>query len=178
MITLDDLKAICPRSPAGKLAVYLEPLNAAMREFEIDQNGARESAFLAQCAHESMGFQLARELWGPTAQQERYEGRQDLGNIHPGDGFKYRGRGLIQVTGRANYYQCGADLGLNLIEHPELLEEPINAARSAGWFWNARGLNELADVGDFRGITRKINGGYNGLADRLAYLERAQGALA
>lgn len=177
MITLDDLKAICPTTKAGRLAIFVEPLNDAMREFDID-NPARETAFLAQIAHESGGFVYTRELWGPTPAQDRYEGRQDLGNIHPGDGKRYMGRGLIQVTGRANYYQVGQALGLNLIDHPELLEDPIHAARSAGWFWKARGLNELADVGDFRGITRKINGGYNGLADRQAYLERAQGVLA
>ena len=177
MITLDDLKRICPTTKAGRLALFVDALNEAMREYQID-NPARETAFLAQIAHESGGFVYTREIWGPTPAQERYEGRQDLGNIHPGDGKRFMGRGLVQVTGRANYYQCGAALGLDLIEHPELLEDPIHAARSAGWFWNSRSLSELADKGDFRGITRRINGGYNGLADRLAYLERAQVALA
>lgn len=177
MITLDDLKAICPTTKAGRLAIFVEPLNETMREFGID-NPARETAFLAQIAHESGGFVYLRELWGPTPAQERYEGRQDLGNIHPGDGKRFLGRGLIQVTGRANYYQVGAALGLNLIEHPELLEDPIHATRSAGWFWQSRGLNDLADRGDFKAITKRINGGFNGLADRLAYLERAQEVLA
>jgi putative chitinase len=177
VITLDDLKAICPQSNVGRLAVFVEPLNATFTEFQID-NPARETAFLAQVAHESGGFKYTRELWGPTPAQTGYEGRQDLGNIHEGDGKRFMGRGLIQITGRTNYYACGEALGLDLIDHPELLEEPINATRSAGWFWNWKHLSELADKGDFRGLTRRINGGYNGLPDRLAYLERAQGVLA
>lgn len=177
MITLDDLKAICPTTKAGRLALFVEPLNETFREFDID-NPARETAFLAQVAHESGGFVYTRELWGPTPAQERYEGRADLGNTIPGDGRRFMGRGLIQITGRANYAAVSVALGVDFLNNPVLLEEPIHAARSAGWFWKSRGLSELADKGDFRGITRRINGGYNGLQDRLAYLERAQVALA
>lgn len=177
MITLDDLKAICPTTKAGRLAVFVEPLNEAMREFDID-NPARETAFLAQIAHESGAFVYTRELWGPTPAQERYEGRKDLGNTIPGDGRRFMGRGLIQITGRANYAAVSVALGVDFLNNPVLLEEPIHATRSAAWFWKDRGLNELADVGDFRGITRRINGGYNGLTDRMAYLERAQTVLA
>ncbi|RMO19230.1 Chitinase [Pseudomonas amygdali pv. morsprunorum] len=90
----------------------------------------------------------------------------------------YRGRGLIQVTGRANYEECGEALGLDLINHPELLELPQHAAMSAAWFWHRAGLNTLADKGDFLTITKRINGGTNGLADRQALYERALEVLA
>lgn len=174
MITEDDLAAICKHSPRSTLARFVEPLNDAMAEFGIDANPARETHFLAQIAHESGGFRYVREL----ASGEAYEGRDDLGNTEPGDGVRFKGRGLIQITGRANYADCGAALGLDLLAAPELLEEPVNAARSAGWYWESRGLNELADRGDARAITRRINGGLNGLQDRLSYLQLAQERLA
>lgn len=138
-----------------------------MALYAID-SPARQAAFLAQIGHESGGLIYVRELWGPTPTQEEYEGRADLGNTEPGDGFKYRGRGLIQITGRANYQTCGAALTLPLLDHPELLEAPGNAAQSAAWFWNSKNLNDLADIGDFNTITRRINGGLNGLQNRLA----------
>ena len=172
MITLEDLRRICPLTKAAVLEKFVEPLNAAMIEFEIN-NPARETAFLAQVAHESGGFNYVREL----ASGEAYEGRADLGNVEPGDGAKFRGRGLIQITGRSNYRDCGAALGFDLLGDPVLLERPVLAARSAGWFWQTKNLNARADVGDFRGITKKINGGLNGWADRVAYFERAQQVL-
>ncbi|MEE5057164.1 glycoside hydrolase family 19 protein [Pseudomonas alliivorans] len=95
-----------------------------------------------------------------------------------GDGSKYRGRGLIQITGRANYAECGEALGLDLIHHPELIEQPEHAAMPAAWYWGSRGLNSLADKGDFIQITRRINGGTNGLADRQALYEQALKVLA
>lgn len=181
MISLDDLKAICPKTSTGRLALFVEALDDAMAEYEIN-TPERQAAFLAQIAHESGGFIYLKELWGPTPDQRGYEPpghKADmLGNTLKGDGFKYRGRGLIQVTGRSNYRDAGAALALPLEDQPELLEEPANACRSAAWFWGARNLNELADAGDFKAITKKINGGLNGYDDRLAYLERAQGALA
>lgn len=173
MITADDLKRLCPHTKYSRLEPFVDPLNKTMDEFEIN-NVARETAFLAQIAHESGGFNYVREIASGAA----YEGRADLGNTQPGDGTLFRGRGLIQITGRANYAKCGDALGLDLIADPKLLEEPGNAARSAGWFWSLRNLNAKADVGDFRGITRAINGGYNGMADRIAYFERAQQVLA
>ena len=110
---------------------------------------------------------------------ERYlEGRADLGNTQPGDGSKYRGRGLIQITGRANYRDCGEALNLDLINHPELLEKPQHACQSAAWFWSTRGLNTLADQNKFDTITRRINGGQNGAADRQALHDRALQVLA
>lgn len=169
MVTYHDLKAICPLANTSRLAVYVGPLNAAMQEFEIN-NRPREMAFLAQIAHESGSFNYVREL----ASGADYEGRADLGNTEPGDGKRFKGRGLIQITGRANYAACGDALGIDLLAHPESLEEPINAARSAGWFWHSRHLNAYADAGDFRAITRVINGGLNGWVDRLNYFTRAQ----
>jgi putative chitinase len=136
----------------------------------------RQAAFLAQVGHESGRLIYVRELWGPTPAQEGYEGRADLGNTEPGDGFKFRGRGLIQVTGRANYATCGAALCLPLTDSPELLESPSNAAQSAAWFWNSRGLNAFADVMDFETITRRVNGGLNGWDDRVALWKMALAA--
>lgn len=173
MIILDDLKVICPQASAARMTIFVDPLNAAMDEFEISENVEREAAFLAQIAHESGGFHYVRELASGAA----YEGRANLGNLHAGDGVRYKGRGLIQITGRANYERCSDALGVDLIAQPELLESPELACRSAAWFWKARGLNELADAGDFLRITKKINGGTNGWADRVAYWERAKNQL-
>ncbi len=177
MITLEDLKTICPMAAVGRMAVFIEPVNAAMDEFGISENVERETAFIAQLAHESGGFRYVREL----ASGQAYEGRKDLGNTETGDGARYKGRGLIQITGRANYGACSTALfgyPSKLLTEPELLEDPGNAARSAAWFWQSRGLNELADLGDFLHITKRINGGTNGYPDRLAYYERAKEALA
>jgi putative chitinase len=172
MLTTDQLKHILPL--AGTRAdTFCAPLNAAMAEFGIG-TPPREAAFLAQIAHESGQLRYVRELASGAA----YEGRKDLGNVVTGDGVRYKGRGLIQVTGRANYKACGAALGLDLITHPELLEQPVNACRSAAWFWKTHGLNELADAGDQVRITRRINGGTNGLAERLAYFEIAEKVIA
>jgi putative chitinase len=151
-------------------------LDAAMEEFEIN-TPQRQAAFLAQIGHESGGLHFIVEVWGPTDAQRRYEMRHDLGNCETGDGLKYRGRGLIQITGRANYAKAGEALGVDLIEEPEHLGEPELAARSAAWFWQAHGLNELADAGEFEKITRRINGGLNGYAQRLGLYAAAKEAL-
>lgn len=173
MISLSELHTIMPY--AGHRAdAFIDPLNDAMHEFEIDATPLREAAFLAQIAHESGSLQFTRELASGAA----YEGRKDLGNTEPGDGIRYKGRGLIQITGRSNYLDCGTALGLDLIGEPELLESPENASRSAGWFWETHGLNELADKGDFLLITKRINGGTNGYQERVAYYDRAKGAIA
>ena len=137
----------------------------------------RVAAFIAQLGHESGQLRYVREIWGPTPAQAKYEGRADLGNTPPGDGSKYRGRGLIQITGRANYAACGEALGLNLITQPELLELPQYAAMSAAWFWKQNGLNDLADRDQFNTVTRRINGGLNGLQDRLEIWSRARAVL-
>lgn len=162
------------RSQAG---VFVSVLNVAMVRYQII-GPKRMAAFIAQIGHESGQLQYVREIWGPTAIQLRYEGRADLGNTVAGDGSKYRGRGLIQITGRANYAACGEALGIDLINHPELLEQPQYACLSAAWFWATKGLNTLADAGEFNTITRRINGGLNGLADRLKLWAKAREVLA
>lgn len=171
-MTAAQLLAIMPFA-RKRIGTFLAPLNAAMAEFSIDTR-ARQASFIAQVGHESGQLAYLREL----ASGDAYEGRRDLGNTRPGDGRRYRGRGLIQVTGRANYAACGAALGLDLVASPELLEQPVNACRSAGWFWKTHGLNELADAGDQVLVTRRVNGGTNGLAERLALFGAAKRVLA
>ena len=175
-ITQQQLLQILPnaRRQAG---VFVSVLNVAMVRYQII-GPKRMTAFIAQIGHESGQLQYVREIWGPTATQLRYEGRADLGNSVAGDGSKYRGRGLIQITGRANYAACGEALGIDLINHPELLEQPQYACLSAAWFWATKGLNTLADAGEFNTITRRINGGLNGLADRLKLWAKAREVLA
>jgi len=168
----DTLKRIMPGAKMADCEKYAGFLDQIMPGFGIN-TPERQAAFLAQLAHESGQLRYVREI----ASGKAYEGRKDLGNTQPGDGPKFRGRGLIQITGRANYRECGDDLGAELEDNPELLEEPDLAVASACWFWATRGLNELADAGDFRKITRKINGGTNGLADRMAFWERAKAEL-
>jgi len=159
-------------------AIAWEPhLNAAMAEFGID-TPIRRAAFLAQVLHESGLLRWVTEIWGPTPAQSRYEGRKDLGNVRPGDGIRFKGRGLIQTTGRDNYNTTGRALGVDLLTSPEILAEPAWAARSAAWYWQSRKLNALADSGDFLALTRRINGGTNGLADRMALHSAATEALA
>lgn len=177
MVTLDQLKRIMPYA-GPRAAVFLVPLNEAMAEFLIN-TPARQAAFLAQVAHESGSLRYVEEI----ASGRAYEGRADLGNTQPGDGIKFKGRGLIQITGRANYRACSMALfrDTRLLDHPEQLEGVAAACRSAAWFWQSRSLNTWADAGDdaaFRKITRTINGGFNGLADRIAYYERAKEILA
>lgn len=170
-ITQQQLLQILPN--AGRQAgVFVPALNTAMNSYGI-VGTARVAAFIAQIGHESGQLRYVREIWGPTAQQAGYEGRADLGNTLKGDGPRYRGRGLIQITGRANYAACGQALGLDLISTPELLELPQHAAMSAAWFWSTKGLNTLADQGGFAKITRRINGGLTGQADRQSLYDKA-----
>jgi putative chitinase len=156
---------------------FLPHIESAMDEFAIN-TPKRQAAFLAQIGHESGGLHWCTEIWGPTIAQTHYEGRADLGNVEEGDGYRFKGRGLIQTTGRANYQATGDALGVDLIAEPMRLAEPELAARSAAWFWQAHGLNELADVDDFMRITRRINGGTNGMDDRLALYAVAKEVLA
>jgi putative chitinase len=168
---------------AGRQAgVFVPVLNASMGKYGIVTR-LRIAAFIAQIGHESGQLRYVREVWGPTAAQAGYEGRADLGNTLKGDGPKYRGRGLIQITGRANYAKCGEALGLDLISLPELLEQPQHATMSAAWFWSVSGLNTLADIGDNSNIGSLINAGRrgrmpNGAKDRAALYERALKVLA
>ena len=175
-ITPQQLLQILPN--AGPVAgAFVPVLNAAMVHYQII-GPKRVAAFIAQIGHESGQLNYVKEIWGPTVAQAKYEGRKDLGNTVAGDGSKYRGRGLIQITGRANYIACGEGLGLDLVKQPELLENPQHACMSAAWFWATKGLSTLADAGEFDKITRRINGGQNGAADRQALYARALKVLA
>lgn len=183
-MTLGQLKeaTCCPSSCAEK---FLPHILEACNLFQIN-TPIRQLCFLAQVGHESGGLYYTEEL----ASGKDYEGRKDLGNIQPGDGVRFKGRGLIQITGRNNYQAVGNALGVNLLINPTLLggknvskcnaEQMKYASLSAGWFWDSRNLNAIADkininssidtganLTAFKDITRKINGGYNGLADRL-----------
>lgn len=141
-------------------------------EYEINTK-LRECHFLAQAAHEADGFKTMQEY----ASGKAYEGRKDLGNTNPGDGVRYKGRGIFQLTGRANYKSYGERLNLDLINYPELASDPGNAIHIACEYWKSHGLNIYADKDDIRTITKKINGGYNGLKDREVYLIRAKNVL-
>lgn len=182
---------------------WLEPLVAAMKMFEIN-TASRMKMFLAQVAHESDGFtQLSenlnysaaglmatfpRKFTTETASDyarspERianhvYANMNGNGDEDSGDGWRYRGRGLIQLTALGNYQRCGRALGVNLVVAPEMLEVPEFAAKSAAWFWFANGCSELADKGDFEGTTRRINGGTNGQGDRLSWLHKVERSMA
>jgi predicted chitinase len=183
MLTSDELRSIMPGLPAAKSAAFLPPLDAAMTEFAIDAP-VRAAAFLAQLAHESGQLRFMEEIWGPTAQQLRYEPASSLatslGNTQTGDGKRFKGRGPIQITGRANYQRFGNLLGVDLVTTPEQAALPDLAFRIAGLYWSKKGLNELADQATddaFREITRRINGGFNGLADRQQFYATARAAL-
>lgn len=121
--------------------------------------------FLAQCIHETGCFKWVREL-GKPEYFNKYDFRKDLGNVYKGDGGKYKGRGFIQLTGRANYEKAGEFLHLPLVEQPELVESYTIAALVAGWYWKNKNLNYWSDVSDLKKVTFLINGGYNGLEDR------------
>lgn len=160
-----------------RATTFLPYIEAAAPDFGIT-TPERMAAFLAQVGHESGGLHWLVEIWGPTEAQRRYEGREDLGNTEPGDGFRYRGRGLIQITGRANYQAASDALATDFITQPELLGEPDMAVRSAMWFWEKHGLNQHADAGRFERITRIINGGLNGYTERQALWHLAREAVA
>lgn len=164
----------CAKVPIDK---YLPLIQAAMDEFEIDTR-LRVAAFLAQIAHETLAFQFLREIWGPTEAQKGYEGRLDLGNTTAGDGKRFKGRGAIQLTGRRNYKIYGEMLGLPLEMNPDLAATPEVAFRIAGAFWKDHDLNELADQSRFELITRRINGGLNGIVERRKYYDELLRVLA
>jgi putative chitinase len=150
-----------------RLEPHLAYIAPALTAAKID-NPHRIAAFLAQLAHESAEYRYMEEI----ADGSKYEGREDLGNIEPGDGVKFKGHGPIQITGRSNHLACGRTLGIDLIANPRLICTPQYGTASACWFWNSRQLSPIADHDWFRLITRIINGGYNGLADRVAYWNR------
>jgi putative chitinase len=184
----------------SKAQLYAQPLTNAMTSYEIN-TPARVNAFLAQIGHESQSFTCTQEslYYTTTAQLLKifggyikpaeagnflrnseklanrvYANRMGNGNELSGDGYRFRGRGLIQLTGRDNYAAAGRALGLDLRAQPDLLFQAEASAQAAAWFWKSRGCNELADKNDFNTITRKINGGLNGLDDRLKRLAFAR----
>lgn len=172
IITPQDLVQIT-HARIDRAQTFAPIINNAAPDFGINTK-ERMSMFLAQIGHESGGLHWLTELWGPTDAQLRYEGRADLGNTVPGDGYLYRGRGLIQITGRHNYERVSQALATDFVNNPDQLAEPEYAVRSAMWFWESHGLNDMADCGQIDRCTKVINGGYNGLSERVAMYNRAQ----
>ena len=201
MITLELVAGLIGKADAPD---WYPALRDACQYFDIDTD-TRIAAFLSQCAHESGGFVRLEENLNysadrllvvfpkyfrdratalhyarqPEAIANRvYASRMGNGDESSGDGWAYRGRGLIQLTGATNYRLCGDALGVDLLSTPDLLTEYTYAASSAAWFWHDRGCNKYADSGDFEGLTRRINGGLNGLEDRYAWFDKVQGMMA
>jgi len=143
-------------------------------EYGVMDSPLRLAHFLAQLIHESGSFRYMEEI----ASGQAYEGRKDLGNVNPGDGKLFKGRGPIQITGRANYRRYGKKIGIDLERHPEIAALPSIGLHLALEYWKANGLNTLADADNVLGITKLINGGTNGLADRKAHLAKVKGWLA
>lgn len=193
-----QLKDCLPEASDQNIALYTQAIDDALNEFDIS-TPQRIAAFLAQIGHESGSLKFVKENLNYSAQgllktfpkyftadvanqyqrnpeaiaNRIYANRMGNGPEESGDGWAFRGRGFIQVTGRTNYQACGDFLGMDLVSDPSYLETPEGAARSAGWYWASRNLNALADVGDMKQITRKINGGYIGLEDRIKHYNHA-----
>lgn len=203
MVTKEQLVKIFPKINKATLDEIWEPLNAAMKEFNID-SPLRKAMFLAQCAHESGTFSRVTENLNYRAEtlvkvfpkyyktlneavaharkpeliaNTVYGNRMGNGNAASGDGYRYRGRGLIQLTGKNNYTECSKGLNIDLIKTPEYLETAVGASRSAAWFWSHNGLNKFADAGDIVGATKRINGGTIGLDERIELYKIAKSVL-
>jgi len=163
-------------APAGTARPLAQGV-AALEGAVILDSGLRLAHFLAQSGHETLGFTRMVEIWGPTPAQRRYEGRADLGNVRAGDGYRYRGRGVLHVTGRDNYARFGAIVGVDIEAQPERAAEPAIAMALGGAYWTSRRINAAADRDDVEAVTRLINGGLNGLDDRTQRLARAKALL-
>lgn len=161
-ITREQLVQLCGVKDTSRIDLYFDELVRFMDLTYID-TPLRVAAFIATIIHESGRFVYSEEIADGSA----YEGREDLGNVVPGDGPRYKGRGLIQLTGRYNYEQLSIDYGEDFINYPEKISEPYYAVMSACWFWNKKDLNALADAGEFKKITKKVNGGLRGWTERL-----------
>ena len=170
-MTAAQLKEIALYASDKNIATYLPLLEEAMEKYHID-TPLRQAHFLAQIIHESGSFQYTVELDSGLV----YEYRADLGNTQRGDGPLYKGRGFIQLTGRSNYAYYGLAVNEDLLAHPDLVATKYPADVS-GWFWANHSLNALADADNVNAITRMINGGYNGLQDRIFYLQRVKAAI-
>lgn len=175
MIITEDLlkKIVTPKGNKNVIAGVAVYLNKYLAKYQINTY-LRLCHFLAQVGHESDGFNTLHEYWGPTDAQKRYEGRKDLGNTQKGDGKRYMGRGLIQLTGRNNYRLYGGKIDKDLENNPELAADPEVSVLTALEYWNTKGLNAYADKDDILTITKRINGGTNGFADRQNMLARAK----
>ena len=200
MVTLDLLTHMCPKTKVSVLEGYLEPLNTVAEYYDMNVNPARLAGFLAQTAHESGGYNFIKEnlnysakgLMGtfkkyfPTEdiakQYERnpemianrvYANRMSNGDEASGDGYRFCGRGLIQLTGRDNYTKFANDLGMSIEDTVAYLETSNGATASAGWFWDNNKLNQYCDSGDFVTLTKRINGGTIGLEDRKNHFDLA-----
>ncbi len=171
-LSIAQLTEIAAFANPAQVELLYHPILRTLAEFDLT-TPLRQAHFLAQLCHESGSFNYLEEL----ASGEDYEGRDDLGNVQDGDGVRFKGRGLIQITGRANYHDCGLALGQDLIANPTHLADPDLACRSAGWFWNTRYLSAFADRDDVDTITYRINGGYNGYDERVEFLHAAKAVL-
>lgn len=172
MITREMIKAISPRGKEGVINPLVGYLNQYMPKYGVN-NYQRITHFLAQAAEESAGFRTLEEY----ADGSLYEGRKDLGNTQKGDGPRYKGRGIFQLTGRANYRAIGQKLNLDLEGNPVLAATPEVSVLIALEYWKSRNINPLADADDLVGVTKKINGGVNGLDMRKRYLAIAKTAI-
>lgn len=175
-LTVAQLSAAVPNLARWRAVEVCDALNAVLPDTAITTTRGL-AAFLAQLGHESGSFRYLVEHASGLAYEPHTRVGAKLGNTQEGDGPRYKGRGWIQLTGRANYRAAGQALGLPLEDQPELASDVATAARVAAWYWRTRGCAPLADAGDFVALTRKINGGTNGLADRQARYARACNAL-
>ena len=171
--TKEKLEVVMPRALPEKIDLLYEPLVKAMNKYEIT-TALRAAHFIAQVGHETASFLYMEEIASGSA----YEGRTDLGNTQLGDGKRFKGRGLIQLTGRANYTAYSKDCGIDYVANPTAVSsDPFVCVDVACWYWNKRKINELADRDDVKAVTKAVNGGFNGLDDRIDYLNRAKAVL-
>lgn len=173
-LTNEQLKRIYPSSTEINRQKYLPFLNGYMAGYDINTY-ERICAFLGQIGHECGQLKYSEEI----ASGRAYEGRKDLGNTQKGDGVRFKGRGLIQITGRFNYAELSKAFGVDFLANPEILSSPEFAVRSACWWWKNKGLNQLSTLNesDYKKITYIINGGYNGYANRINLWNNAKQVL-
>ena len=168
---------IAPRAKKSIVANLANHMDSAFQQGQLT-NVQRQAHFLARAAVETDGFRTLKEYWGPTAAQKRYEGRKDLGNTQSGDGQRFMGRGIFQLTGRSNYARYAEKICIDLVTNPELASQGEASLKIALIYWNDHRLNPKADADDVLGVCKAINGGTNGLSDQKLYLARAKKALA
>lgn len=171
--TIGQLRKLAPSGKQAILQGIVDEFPTAGAQFGLTASKLVMCHFLAQACHESAGFRTTREFWGPTKAQRGYEGRKDLGNTQAGDGKRYMGRGIFQLTGRANYRTMGPKLGLDLEGKPDLAADPPVSFRIACHYWALRKIGPVAAANDINKVTRLINGGQNGLAERKALFNHA-----